>query len=138
MNAKRYLNQLDQLSGMILRTKELIEELRATKRSAGAIRYDRPRVQTSPADSMARYAARLDELERKELKLLAEYHAKFILIQDQISGIGNDLYAKVLSLRYLDRMRLFEIADELGYTESYIRNVHGQALKAFALKYLEC
>ena len=137
MTPKKYLGQLRSLSMSIRRTREQIVEIRETMASAGAIRYDKDKVQTSPEDVMANYMIRLEAVEKREKDLLLDYYEKYERIQRQISGLDSGLQTSVLSLRYLDCKMFSDIAYDLGYSESYIWHVHQKALKNFGRRYLD-
>lgn len=137
MKPKAYLNQVSRLENEIEQIEEQIAEIRETKASAGAIRYDKANVQTSPEDTMADYVARLDELERKAIDMKCRKQELYLTILDQINGMQNGFYSGILSLRYLENMRLYEIADDLGMNDEAVYKAHGRALAAFGKQYAD-
>lgn len=138
MTAKQYLSQALFLRSMIRRTEEQLEEIRSRASSAGAIRYDKLNVQTSPKnDVFANYVASLERAEETSLRLISEYYSTYATIQTQINAIKPELFQQVLAMRYLDGMKLERIADRLSYSDVYIRKVHGQALFAFDKMFLK-
>lgn len=137
MTAKQYLSQALFLKGMIRRADDQISEIRALAESTGAIRYDKLHVQTSPElDPLAAYVAKLEDAEKTALKLRTQYHSTYLMIQEQISEMEPDLFREMLTLRYLDGKPLWRVAKELNYSQTYIRNKHGQALQEFAKRFL--
>lgn len=136
MTAKEYLQQLPYFRQMIRRTENQIAEIRALAESTGAIRYDKVRVQTSPVDTLAEYAARLEEVEQDALRIKARYYVIYNTIQQQIDAVLPDKYRVILAMRYLDGLPLRKIANELSYTYEYTINLHGKALQQFAKMYL--
>ena len=137
MTAKRYLSQTLFLRSMIRRCEEQIEEIRTRATSVGGIRYDKISVQTSPHNAMESFVIQLEKAEKKQLEVLSEYYSTYANIQAQIAAISPEVYRQILTLRYLDGMKLERIADLLGYSDVYVRKLHGRALQAFAKQYLQ-
>lgn len=82
----------------------------------GAIRYDKDKVQASPQDSMAQYAVRLDELERKIEDLQIEY----LNAQDEVVAVANELTSPgdvIITLRFISGWDFQSIAKEISMSE---------------------
>lgn len=122
---------------MIRRCEEQIEEIRTRATSVGVIRYDKISVQTSPRNAMESFVIQLEKAEKKQLEVLSEYYSTYANIQSQIATISPEIYRQILTLRYLDGMKLERIADRLNYSDVYVRKLHGRALQAFAKQYLQ-
>ena len=135
MTAKRYLSQALFLRSMIRRCEEQIEEIRTRATSVGGIRYDKISVQTSPRNAMESFVIQLEKAEKKQLEVLGEYYSTYANIQAQIAAISQEIYRQILTLRYLDGMKLERIADLMGYSDVYVRKLHGRALQAFDRQY---
>ena len=135
MTAKRYLSQALFLRSMIRRCEEQIEEIRTRATSVGGIRYDKISVQTSPRNAMESFVIQLEKAEKKQLEVLSEYYSTYANIQAQIAAISPEIYRQILTLRYLDGMKLERIADLMGYSDVYVRKLHGRALQAFDRQY---
>lgn len=135
MTAKRYLSQAIFLRSMIRRCEEQIEEIRTRATSVGGIRYDKISVQTSPRNAMESFVIQLEKAEKKQLEVLGEYYSTYANIQAQIAAISPEIYRQILTLRYLDGMKLERIADLLGYSDVYVRKLHGRSLQAFDRQY---
>lgn len=135
MTAKRYLSQALFLRSMIRRCEEQIEEIRTRATSVGGIRYDKISVQTSPRNAMESFVIQLEKAEKKQLEVLSEYYSTYANIQAQIAAISPEVYRQILTLRYLDGMKLERIADLMGYSDVYVRKLHGRALQAFDRQY---
>lgn len=135
MTAKRYLSQALFLRSMIRRCEEQIEEIRTRATSVGGIRYDKISVQTSPRNAMESFVIQLEKAEKKQLEVLGEYYSTYANIQAQIAAISPEIYRQILTLRYLDGMKLERIADLLGYSDVYVRKLHGRSLQAFDRQY---
>ena len=132
MKPKEYLSKVMQLKRRYQNALEELEYVKSMASGVTAIRYDKDQVQTSPNnDQMANYMIRLEKAENRALKLSEEYFDQAILIRDQINSITPCNYSDILYLRYVQGMRLREIADELNYEYGTIRILHGKALVEF-------
>lgn len=102
----------------------------------GAIRYDVPRVQTSPQDRMASVSAEVDEMQRKLVELCRRKRREEDTIRELIRRCV-DLDVKerqVLRGRYLHRQSWEQIAAELASTDRWAYAIHKSAadkLEAF-------
>ena len=102
----------------------------------GAIRYDTPKVQTSPEDKMAFMSAEVDELQRKLVELCKRRRREEGTIKELMRRCI-DLDSKerqVLRLRYLYRESWDKVARDLASTERWAYTIHKSAtckLEAF-------
>lgn len=132
MTPKQYLAQVRSLRAKYKRACEDYQEVESLMTSAGAIRYDKLNVQTSPdGDMMAEYMVRLEKAEAKALHLAAEYLEKFEQIREQIDMISPQIYSDILYLRYIHGMSLWSVSEELNYSYGYTKHMHGLALAEF-------
>ena len=139
MNAKTYLGRARWLHCQIKQLEDKIYEIDTEMKSAGAMRYDKILVQTSPdGDQLVNYISRIIDCERKLVKLHAEYYATYENVLRQIGEMEPDLFRQILYLRYIEGMSFLKIADTLGRSFDYVRSRHAAALKAFQKKFLDC
>lgn len=132
MTPKQYLGQALALKIKYQRALEDVTQIRALAESAGAIRYDKVNIQSSPDnDQMANYMIRLDKAESKAVRLSEQYFEKYILIRQQIEQISPQIYSDILYLRYIHGLKLWKIADELNYDYDWLKHLHGRALTEF-------
>ena len=132
MTAKEYLSQLATLKRRIGFVEDRIRELESDAMSPKAIRYDKINVQqTASGDAFANYAAKAEEERSRLYKLKGEYIEKRNEIRKKISKVTPFLYADVLYMRYVDGMKLREIADDLNCVYETACRWHGKALKIF-------
>lgn len=66
-----------------------------------------------------------------ELSLLEEQKEEMLVIIDSFSGIDN----QIVKMKYVDDMKLEEIAGQLDYSDSHIRKRHSEIRKT--LKFLD-
>lgn len=111
----RLLTKPRKIRGQIKKAEAEMEGLKLSM-LPGAIRYDKDKVQTSPEDPMAEYAARLDELKFKIEKLQTEY----LEAQDKVMAVANELTSPcdvIVTLRFVSDWDFGSIAREINMSE---------------------
>jgi hypothetical protein len=137
VRAKEYLKQLETLDVKIGQKMQQAQELRLIATSGGGgIDYSKDRVKTSPSgdtlsDAVIRYAALEEAIDRD----IDQFVDTKNLIINQIQGLSNPDYMRLLYKRYVEFKHLDEIADEMRYTYQYTRQLHGYALAEFERTY---
>lgn len=117
-----------------------IKEQRDTLRNSllpAAIRYDRDKVQTSPADHMLEVVTNLNEIDGKLAKRAAVLSRHINLAHEIVSEMVTPECQELIELRYLDRwesfrmpMRWTDIADRMGYSLDHVQGkLHSKAIK---------
>ena len=96
----------------------------------GAIRYDIPRVQTSPKDDMADKVSDISRYEkalRKHIRMLEQRQTKAV---DMIRRIPSSDQRQVMESYYLsqDNPTWDDVADRLIYSRRSVLDLHGKAL----------
>lgn len=135
MTAKEYLQKIQKYRQIMEAYSDRIEELYNEASGLKAIVYDKDRVQVSPTNQMEEIFAQIDIEAQKYIRARLRYEKEVRKRIDQIAGLDNDLYARVLTLRYVDGKRWEEIACIIGYSFRHVIRVHGQALHAFQVYY---
>lgn len=113
--AYNYLNSVRVLHWKWLRLKAKHDELETCLLPA-AIRYDKDKVQSSPDDAMSKICAEIDVLERKMAEV---QHAKSLRIEEitkAINSLESDEERTSLTMRYINRISVPEIAEAMGYS----------------------
>ncbi|MBA8772111.1 sigma factor-like helix-turn-helix DNA-binding protein [Staphylococcus coagulans] len=64
------------------------------------------------------------------LETLQNRQNKIIEVIDKFEGLEH----KILRLRFIDGYKIADIAEELGYSEQYIRNKHSELMKRIEFK----
>lgn len=135
-NAKEYLLQIKDLTKEVKNQEEYIERL---KDSLGIIgmQYDKERVQSSSEhDKFAQVFAQIDEQE----SILEDLKEKLILtkvkIINMIHELENEKYKNLLNIVYVDMKSLKKAASIMCFSYDYVKELHGDALKTFAQKFL--
>ena len=136
MNVKAYLQQIKVLDTKIKQKEEQIEYLKEAAGGAGAIRYDKDKVQTSCSDSklesmIIQYMTLEQEVQEEKLKF---EQARQIII-NQIQELNDDRYINVLFKRYVEYKSYELIAVELSYSFDYVKELHRDSLDAFRIKH---
>ncbi len=129
--ADKYLMQIRnadrEITDIILR----IDYLRYKASGAGAIRYDKDHVQTSPEDMMCQSISEAVDLEQqlsarsKQLKAMREH-------TEQVISLWSDNKARFIDIYYLKHGSMSEVADRIGCTSRSAYNIKFRALEEFA------
>lgn len=137
MKAKEYLQRLKRLDTVINQKIKELEELRTMSTSVGGIDYSKERVQTSPSgDALyTKIIYRMIDLDEEINREIDNYVDEKHRIINQIQGLENEKYIKLLYLRYVEFKKFEEIAIEMNFTYQYTIELHGYALKDFEETY---
>ena len=133
--ADKYLTQIRDASKELTELIFQIDYLRYKASGAGAIRYDKDRVQTSPEDMMCEAISEAVYLEgklsnrHKQLKAMREHTEKVL-------ALWADNNAKFIEIYYLNHGSMTEAANRIGCSSRNIYNVKFKALDEFS-KYIQ-
>ena len=136
MTTKQYLQQIYRLYAQIKQRQEQLDELKAAAAGFRAIDYSADKVQSSPTDRMADVVGRYADLEAEIQELIDTFFIRKNTIISQIQALDDPRYADVLYARYVSFEPFRKIAKDLHYDYDYCCRLHGRALKAFELKFL--
>jgi DNA-directed RNA polymerase specialized sigma subunit len=114
-----YLNSVRVLHWRWLRLKAKHDELESCLLPA-AIRYDKDKVQTSPDDPMSRIVAEINELEREMSQVQIAKSKRVEEIYRDIRSVDLEEERTALTMRFVNRISVSEIADKMGYSEKRI------------------
>lgn len=130
------LTRLVRLSKYIEGKESLEEELRELNGSIGAIDYSKDRVQTSNISGFEKLSDKLIDLEQDLKGKKLEYIlAKNELIEKLI--YIKSLQAKVIELRYIERLDFNDIAGEIGRASSRTRALLREGILQLAINNLK-
>jgi len=117
MNRQAYifLNSARVLHWEWLRLKAKHDELESCLLPA-AIRYDRDKVQTSPDDTMSKIVAEINELEREMNMIQLKKSIQIAKIDKAINTLASDEERTALTMRYINRVPVKDIAEAMGYS----------------------
>lgn len=134
MKAKEYLRQIELLDCKISQRIRESEKLHSVI-TGGAIAYDKDKVQSSPRntveDRLCRYNDMQNEIEQMIDEMVELRHTIIGEIHDLEAGDNTRRYVDILYKRYVDRISLYEIANELHYDYRWVCKLHGRALQCF-------
>lgn len=138
MRPKEYLSQALKFKQRYERALEELEYIRAMASGVTAIRYDKDQIQKSPAnDQLANYMIRLEAAEKRALKASEDFFSMSIQIWNEINAITPQNYSDILYMRYIQGMKLWDIAEELNFSYDYVKHMHGLALVEFGKRFPE-
>jgi DNA-directed RNA polymerase specialized sigma24 family protein len=113
--AYEYLNSVRVLHWRWLRLKARHDELESCLLPA-AIRYDKDKVQTSPEDQMSKIMAEISELEDQMKSILLAKAERIEDINNTIHSLESDEERTALTMRYINRIPVADIAEAMGYS----------------------
>ena len=117
--AYEFLNSARVLHWQWLRLKAKHDELKSCLLPA-AIRYDKDKVQTSPDDQMSKIIAELQVLESKMAGVQQAKALRIEEIDKAINNLKSDEERTALTMRFINRIPVSEIALAMGYAEPTI------------------
>ena len=117
--AYEFLNSARVLHWQWLRLKAKHDELESCLLPA-AIRYDKDKVQTSPDDQMSKIIAEINALEVKMATVQRRKSQQIERIDKAINALASDEERTALTMRYINRIPVSDIALAMGYAEPTI------------------
>lgn len=129
---RRYLEQIEELDYKIRDKIQELKDAKALAGAAGAIRYDKDRVVSSPSkDPMADSVVRYVDLENKIRKEALRYLILKNTIINQIMQLNDARYINMLVERYVNYRTVGEIARRLHYSYDWTRHLMARAINEF-------
>lgn len=117
--AYEFLNSARVLHWQWLRLKAKHDELESCLLPA-AIRYDKDKVQSSPDDQMSKIIAEINDLETEMAKIQIKKSKQIERIDKAINSLTSDEERTALTMRYINRIPVSDIALAMGYAEPTI------------------
>jgi len=114
-----FLNSARVIHWQWLRAKAKHDELESCLLPA-AIRYDKDKVQTSPEDKMSEICAEIAELQKLMNSLQVAKSNRIKEIDKAISSLSSEEERTVLTMRFINRIPVKDIAEAMGYAEPTI------------------
>ena len=114
-----YLNSVRVLHWRWLRLKAKHDELESCLLPA-AIRYDKDKVQSSPEDAMSKILAEVHELEKEMSQVQIAKSKRIEEIYRDIRSVDLEEERTSLTMRFINRVSVSEIAEQMGYSEQRI------------------
>lgn len=117
MNRQAYvfLNSARVLHWQWLRLKAKHDELESCLLPA-AIRYDKDKVQSSPEDAISKIIAEVAELEKEMNRVQLRKSVQIAKIDKAINTLTSDEERTALTMRYINRVPVPDIAEAMGYS----------------------
>ena len=126
-----YLYQIRDVDKNVARLIEKIDYLRYQASGAGAIRYDKDHVQTSPEDMMCRTMAEAIDLENE---LYARYEKVMEMKAHTVQVISswNNNGAKFIETYFLHHGSMSDVAKRIGCSDRHVYRIKLEALEEFS------
>lgn len=132
ISAEEYLRQLGNINAAINQDIHRLEEMRTQALAGGgAIRYDKDRVQGSAADAMSAAVISIVDLDARINQTIDRYVDAREKIIEQIRGLHNELYTKILYDIYVQGMTLRGTAADVGRSYNNVMIHRKNAVKLF-------
>lgn len=109
MTVREYLGQIWEINERINKELRKLEDIKSRLYSSG-IDYSKPRVQTSPRDTMAHIYAEIDEQERYVTELIDKLADLKATVTEQINGIETPLCRYVLHQHYVNCINMTDLS----------------------------
>lgn len=97
----------------------------------GAIRYDTPRVQSSPSDRMSEIMGEVDELDQEIEDLRELLRLRRQEVADLSRRELDEQACRVIILRYIDGLQWRDVAAAVHKSESTVFRIHKDAADVF-------
>ena len=97
----------------------------------GAIRYDTPRVQSSPSDRMSEIMGEVDELDQEIEDLRELLRLRRQEVADLSRRELDEQACRVIILRYIDGLQWRDVAAAVHKSESTVFRIHKDATDIF-------
>lgn len=97
----------------------------------GAIRYDTPRVQSSPSDRMSEIMGEVDELDQEIEDLRELLRQRRQEVADLSRRELDEQACRVIILRYIDGLQWRDVAAAVHRSESTVFRIHKDATDIF-------
>ena len=117
--AFEFLNSVRVLHLQWLRLKAKHDALESCLLPA-AIRYDKDKVQTSPDDTMSKVISEIADLEKEMNRVLKCKAQQVERIDKALKSLESEEERTALTMRYINRVSVSEIAEAMGYSEQRI------------------
>lgn len=117
--AYEFLNSARVLHWRWLRLKAKHDELESCLLPA-AICYDKDKVQTSPEDAISKIVAEISVLEHKMDEVQIMKSQRIEEIDKNLQSLASDEERTALTMRFINRVPVREIAIQMGYAEPTI------------------
>ena len=134
MTAKEYLSQYRNMELKIASKEKELEDLRAKLEGCSSKQMDgMPRSSGGSADPIGDAVTKIVAMQmeiNEEVDRCIDLRRE---ITAKIDKLDNETYASLLRYRHVMMMKWEEIAERMHYAEKYCIQLHGYALKAFAM-----
>ena len=142
MTVKKYLRSIRDEQRELWILQEKRDELYFSLLPNG-IRYDKDNIQVTSENAFPDKIIKMAELSNKIDRKIEELTKRKTEAVDMIGRLDNSNYRQVLMLyyiptgKYYKMMSWLDVAEEMGYSEDWVKHVHGYALKELSEFYID-
>lgn len=131
--AYEFLNSARVMHWQYLRFKAKHDELESCL-LPGAIRYDKDKVMSSPEDAVSKICSEIADLETMMAKVQIAKAKRIEAIERCISALDSEEERTALTLRFINRKPVSEIALAMGFSEPSIYRFMNEGSKHLIIK----
>ena len=131
--AYEFLNSARVMHWQYLRMKAKHDELQSCLLPSG-ICYDKDKVMTSPDDAVSKICAEIADLEKMMARLQIAKAKRIVAIEKCISALESEEERTALTLRFINRKPVSEIAIEMGFSDPSIYRFMNEGSKHLVIK----
>ena len=135
MTAKEELSQYNDAQERVEEALEDYKEYKERAEKMTAIISDMPKGSGINSDKVGNNGSAMADISRQYEERWIKAEQARIYITDRISGINNKLYRKVLKKKYVEGLKLEQIACDIGYSYDRTKHIHGEALEYYRILY---
>ena len=135
MTAKEELSQYNDAQERVEEALEDYKEYKERAEKMTAIISDMPKGNGINSDKVGNNGSAMADISRQYEERWIKAEQARIYITDRISGINNKLYRKVLKKKYVEGLKLEQIACDIGYSYDRTKHIHGEALEYYRILY---
>ena len=130
MTGRNYLKQARTALSRVEMLKEQINWLREDMQSVRSVVLEGAGVQSNaPHDQMARRVANIcDKIGERETQI-AYWENVLSSVETVINEVDDVVCCKILYAKYVRGLKICEIAEEMGYSKSYVYALHNKSVK---------
>ena len=139
MTAKEYLNQIEEVRTLVKSECERLANMKEMAMSLGTKELKQDMVQTSVKNAgLEESVGSYVDYEQKMQKQIERYIELEDRIVSEIYSLNCSVKIKqILCFKYIHCLTIRDIANQMGYSQDWVKHLHGQGLGVFESQYKE-
>ena len=141
MTAKEYFEEIKSKQQAIDLLSRRIREAEADLTAIGGFDYSKPVVQSSPKNAMEEKVVALEDMLADLVRTKKEYQEDYFKMERMLTQLSQASFGQVIRLRFFgrkDHIALWGwVADEMGYSEDWVKHLFKDAMTEFEKRFLQ-